>query len=327
MLLKIEPPIKRRVPLLGPNPDYSKVLYTDPPSHDFCQWLIMAELMRRHHKAPAPLKVRFLFQDGLLGKYDYGKFGIMDRRCYAGLNDMGYSNTMVSHVLRPAIKMIGGINEPDLHVPIEHAAVERYCEYDYHIWSLIDAARQGFEVPRWQVPTWAKKEVADFLQGEFPVVITLRETETQQLRNSNIDDWIRFARHISKTFPVIILRDTSMVNAALGELRTWPYASSNVFIRTALYQEAFCNLSVSGGPNSWMIYSSAPYLFFKQLVPTIPDWEHGQAKGWRVQAHMEVGDQFPWAGTNQRMTWKDDTFENILHEFEHFTADAISAAA
>ena len=50
--------IKRRLPALGPNPDYSRAFYPDPPSHDFCVWLIIAELMRRHHGCKEPLRVK-----------------------------------------------------------------------------------------------------------------------------------------------------------------------------------------------------------------------------------------------------------------------------
>jgi hypothetical protein len=55
---------------------------------------------------------------------------------------------------------------------------------------------------------------------------------------------------------------------------------------------------------------------FKQLVPALPDWQHGHPIGWKVQAHLEVGDQYPWATPQQRLTWTDDTFENIMSAFK-----------
>jgi hypothetical protein len=44
-------PIRRRS-ALSAECDYSRAFYLDPPSHDFLVWLVIAELMRRHHKAP-----------------------------------------------------------------------------------------------------------------------------------------------------------------------------------------------------------------------------------------------------------------------------------
>ncbi len=48
-------PIEPLQPSLGA-PDFSRVVYANPPSHDFCVFLIISELMRRYHKAPGLLK-------------------------------------------------------------------------------------------------------------------------------------------------------------------------------------------------------------------------------------------------------------------------------
>ena len=314
-------PIKRREPALGPNPDYSCAVYADPPSHDFCVFLVIAETMRRVHRAPSPLKVRLMFHDGMLGEYDYGPNSLKSRRAYPGYTDRNYSNVMVGNVLRPAIRMIGAQSLPDVHIPVLHELVERYCEYDYHIGHLVDAARQGTEIPQWRIPQWAREEVREFLGYDCPVVITLREIDHQPERNSNLSDWLKFAGYcMVRGFPTVIVRDTSMANCKMEGFRTYPRASSDVCVRAALYDAAFCNLSVQNGTNVWTNFSDAPYLLFKQLIPDLPEWDHGNAKGWREQDHLEIGEQLPWAGPHQRMTWKDDTFENIRDEFDAFVS-------
>lgn len=58
--------------------DYSSALYCDPPSHDFCVWLIIAELMRRYHDTPGPLKVRFALRNGMLGYLDFGPYSLRE---------------------------------------------------------------------------------------------------------------------------------------------------------------------------------------------------------------------------------------------------------
>ncbi|HET9285673.1 MAG TPA: hypothetical protein VFR24_27285 [Candidatus Angelobacter sp.] len=284
-------PIKERSGVS--NPDYSTALYCDPPSHDFCVWLIMAEMMRRQHNAPAPLKVRFGLQDG--------------RLLHPARKDAEeYSDIMLPNVLRPALTMLGA--KETLNT-LDNAM------YDHHIGELVDAARAGWEVPHWKVPVWAAEHVK-WLAYTKPLVITLRECQHQLERNSNLDAWQTFAEYVSgKGYSVIFIRDTAKAYEKL-DFPTCPVASQNTYIRAALMHSALCNFLVCTGPNVWVQFSTAPYLLFKQLVPALDGWQHGRYDGWREQDHMEVGQQWPWASPLQRMTWLDDTFENIRNEFE-----------
>jgi hypothetical protein len=312
-------PIKRRSPALGDTPDYSRALYPDPPSHDFCVWLIIAELMRRYHKAPGPLKVKLAMINGQLGCIDFGPFSLRTGQGYPCGVSREYSDTMLANVMRPAMEMIGAVEEPTVHAPFIYGDLARYVEYDYHIGHLVDAGRLGFEIPKWQVPQWAHDEVRKHLGDQRPVVVTLREAPAQPERNSRIKEWLRFAATIDGDYPVLFLRDTAKAEEPLPlPFPTWARASTNVYVRAALAQHAFVNMMVGNGPNVWCLFSAAPYLTFKQLVPELPDWAHGQPQGWKEQDHMDVGESLPWALPTQRFTWKDDTFENIQSEFEDF---------
>ena len=318
-------PITRRLPPLGPRPDYSCAFYADPPSHDFCVWLVAAELMRRHHDAPAPLRVKFGLFDGQLGLYDFGADSIRSERSHRCGLTRKYSDEMLANVLRPAIAMMGAVEEPAAHAPFDLDALGHYVEYDYHGGHLIDAGRQGFEIPRFQPPQWAFDEVDAFLKGRRPVVITLREVPVQPERNSQIEEWMRFATSIRDCHPVLFVRDTCKAGESLPGFETWPMASINTYIRAALYQRAYVNMMVGNGPIVWAVHSDAPYLIFKQLVPALPRWDHGNAKGWRDQEHMEIGDQLPWATPKQRLTWTDDTYEEIASAFEAFEASLLAS--
>ncbi len=314
-------PIQRRVPLLGLDPDYSKAFYPDPPSHDFLVWLVIAELMRRHYKAPAPLKVRFGLIKGRLGVYDYGPKGILDGKAWPCDVDRAYYQTMLINVLRPAINMIGAVEEhPAFDSPWKLSQLERYCEWDYHIGPLVDAAKLGYRLPQFSAPVWAHEEVREFLRslGPKPVVITLRETRAQPERNSRIEDWLRFAASIARDHPILFLRDTARAEDQLSVFPTWPRASRNAYVRCALYSQAFVSMMVSNGPIGWCQFTDASFLSFKQLVTALPDWAHGQPLGWRDQAHLEVGDQYPWSSPRQRLTWMDDTFDELTKAFEAF---------
>lgn len=322
-------PIKPR----GLSGDPSRVLYPDPPSHDFCVWLIIAELMRRHHKAPGPLKVRLALTNGQLGMFDFGPHAFLSGNSYRCSVPPEYSDQMINHVMRPAMAMLGAVEEPLLWCHAEREAdgsfayyipsvdLTPYTEYNYHVWQLVDAARAGHPIPRWSPPQWAQDEVSRLLGPiERPIVITLREAAHQPERNSRIGDWLIFANYIEARHPehpVIFVRDTAKAHERLPHL-TFEAASLNVSIRAALYQRALVNMMVCNGPVAWCLFSEAPYLMFKQLVPELPLWGGGTPKGWREQAHLEVGEQYPWALPTQRLTWTDDTFENIRDAFDAF---------
>ena len=315
--------IRPRQPSLGGEPDYGRALYPDPPSHDFLVWLIIAELMRRHHGAASPLRVKFGLIRGQLGVFDFGLFSLRSTQAYKCGVSRRYSDQMMAHVLRPAIDMIGAVEDPalDMGAPVVEEQIAGWVEYDYHIGHLVDAGREGADIPRWSPPPWAHEEVERFLGGVRPVVITLREADRQPERNSRIQEWLRFAAEIERDHPVLILRDTAKAAEPLN-FRTWPLASLNAYIRAALYERALVNMMVQTGPFTWCQFGAAPYLAFKQLVPALPDWAHGQPCGWREQDHMEVGDQYPWASPLQRLAWADDTFENIRGAFAGFLRDA-----
>ncbi len=173
------------------------------------------------------------------------------------------------------------------------------------------------------MPQWAFDEIDKFLGGgQKPVVITLREAPAQPERNSQVFEWLRFAHSIKDRHRVLFVRDTANAFEPLEPFQTDAMASRNVFVRAALYQRALVNMMVGNGPNVWCLFSDAPYLLFKQLIPALPHWEMSGPRGWKKQVHLEVGDQYPWASPLQRMTWTDDTCENITAAFAEFLAVA-----
>lgn len=309
-------PIMRREPTPLGEPDFSRVFYPDPPSHDFLVWLVIAELMRRHYGAPGPLKVKFGLVKNQLGTLDWGPLSPWDEIAYPCGVSKAYSDQMMEKVLRPAIEMIGAVEEPLVHAPFPVDDLQHYVEYDYHIGHLVDAGRAGHDIPKFTPPEWAFEEVEKFLGKRKPIVITLRESTAQPERNSQLGEWMKFAESVEGDHEVLFLRDTSRAGERLPRFPTWPQASRNAYVRAALYQRALVSMFVGNGPCGWALFGDAPYLFFKQLIPSLPNWEHGQASGWRTQAHLEIGDQYPWASPQQRLTWTDDTFESIRSAFE-----------
>ncbi len=321
------PPIKLKSPPLPGTPNYSTALYYDPPSHDFLIWLVQAEMNRAATNSPGPLRVKLGLLDGRLGVYDWGPKSLLSYKAWECGRNRAYFTQMWQGVMLPAIEMLGAtIEDPinlDKHPRQElEELLEGWVEYDHHVHPLVDACRQGHKPPCFQPPSWAFSEVDHTFKDERLIVITLRETDWQPERNSNLDAWREFARDIviKGEFTVVFVRDTAKATHYLKTnsvgWRIYPPASYNANIRAALAQRATLNMGASGGGMTWAVFSTTPYLIFKQLMPSLPNWEHGQAAGWRHQAHMEVEDQWPWASPLQRLTWTDDTYHDIHSAFE-----------
>lgn len=310
-------PIHPLQPSFGGPPNYSTVLYPNPPSHDFGIFCIISELMRRHHQSPDPLDIMLLTKGGKLGYIDFSHHSVNSGFAFECKVSADYSDIMIENVLKPAAEMIGArpLAALDLNDnPSPHFFLRR-VEYDYHLSSLVDASRAGFEIPQWKVPDWAFKEIDDYLKGRKPVVITLRTTDAQPERNSRDPHWAGFCGELyDKKYDFLVIQDTKYAAYQYGGFETWQRPARNAYIRAALYQRALLNLMVGTGPMIWCVFSPAPYLIFKQLVPIV-GWQQGWPEGWREQEHLEVGEQLPWATPFQKLTWKDDTFENLWEEF------------
>lgn len=329
-----------------PLPRFTHAVYYDPPSHDFLTWLVIATTALQQRGIPGPLHVRFAMIDGMLGRYDWSHYSLSSGQRYFCERSKEYSDTMITNVLRPAIQMIGAIEDPPYDLSGYDSSIESYAirlnnlsgwvEYSYHISTLVDACRDDLtlQLPKFTPPQWAFDQAHNLLNAfDKPVItVTLRESNWQPERNTNTEAWMRFAYENRRTFAFVFIRDTAkahdpldawvhqfdsrFISQATADIRTFSLASINAFVRCALYQSAFLNCFTCNGPQEWAHLTDAPYLIFKQIIPELPDWPGGNVEGWRNQAHLEVGQQFPWASKRQVMTWTDDTYENITEAFE-----------
>ena len=173
---------------------------------------------------------------------------------------------------------------------------------------------------KFEAPAYAHTYVESWLKqrshGKKVVSITLREGIYEGKRNSLLVEWIKFAEEIIKRgfFPVF-LRDTEKSpdppGPTFNNMATFPEASVHVAIRMALYEQAFLNLAVSGGPPMYCACNkNTPYLLFKLITgegATTEDTFRGMG--------LEPGTQPPICGPYQKWVWKDDTYDVIMEEF------------
>jgi hypothetical protein len=239
-------------------------------------------MTRIAERAPAPLKVCFWF--GRDGK--------------SGLDDP-WRRQMFENVMRPALALIGAVEDP--------TAADGRNRMEFGFRDVVSRARQGAIVPRFRATTKNPIASADY------VTITLREAEQWPHRNSNMQAWVRFAYYLENHGErVIFVRDTMQARNKLGSLEICPDASLDLRARASLYQDAKMNYFVSNGPATLAFFSDWPWTMFLKMEPDGHAYAPNTPSFWREQFGMEVGEQFPWARSDQRIVWAGDDYENLI---------------
>lgn len=142
-------------------------------------------------------------------------------------------------------------------------------------------------------------------RGDY-VTLTLRKSRNPE-RDSNEQESLKFAQRCERE--VIIIRD-------------WDELPISIEDRMKLYAGAYMNIMVINGPVTLCVHSDAPYLCMR----TIGCERSGSTSpAFSAKNGITPGFQFPWANANQRLSYLDDTCENIEREF-HALCDQRQAA-
>ena len=131
------------------------------------------------------------------------------------------------------------------------------------------------------------------------ITITLRNSRNPE-RNSKDAEWLKFAARMKQSGrKVVVIRD-------------WDEKPLDLHDRMKLYAGARMNLMVINGPLTLCIHSDAPYISMR----TIGCENSGSTSpSFSAKNGITPGFQFPWAKVNQRLSYLDDTAENIEEEF------------
>jgi len=258
-----------------------------PTGFDFLTWLFTQELYRIDEDAPGPLKVAF----------------------WQGRHPQ--PNPWLDAVYRPLIKMIGGV---------EDDRALRRMGADVHVTRTMAALyRLGAKLP-------PLRAAGDYDLPRGVVTITLRETDSFPHRNSDLITWYEFARFLrARGEQVVVVRDTSKADEPITGFETCPFASRDLDARMWLYQNAKLNFFVSNGP--WMLAGlteNVPYVTFVQPEEMDSKYDANKPHFWKLKMGVEIGDQFPWAGSHQRIIWKKPTYEVILDAYRKYCDDNLT---
>ena len=182
----------------------------------------------------------------------------------------------------------------------------------YYARSAVELHRQGANPRVLKAPAFACQQI------RFPrpyVTLTLRTSDYFPDRNPDLDVWHRFSLFLRAIgYRVVVVPDQGDFLGARRYSRfdwtVYEAACLDLRLRMALYENAVMNVGSSNGPVGIMFYSQAPVLQFDQLRGGIctPDF-------WTTSNGFPVGEQFPWSRPNQRMTWTDSSYENMVREW------------
>lgn len=128
------------------------------------------------------------------------------------------------------------------------------------------------------------------------VTVTLRNSRNPE-RNSKESEWRKFAERCDRK--VIVLADNEASELSLHD-------------RMKLYAGAYLNMMVINGPLTLCLHSDAPYVSMRTI-----GCERSGSTSPKASAMNGItpGFQFPWANKDQRLSYLDDTAENIEQEY------------
>jgi hypothetical protein len=271
-----------------------------PANFDAATWLVNAEMDRIREGIEGPLRVAF--KPGPNGGF----------RADGLPHDPNERNAYLDNIVRPMLPMIGAVED-------DGALDGR--PYSYFMRDVSANARRGALVPRFKASALDVLRVGDWMKANdvsYPLIFTLREAAHWQKRNSNLEAWVEFAKTCGEE--VIFVRDTEKAGDPLEDFLTCPEASRDLGFRQALYERAQCNMLVGSGPVMMLIFSDAPFMFFRPLMDpkTVDGWPAGTPEWWRDNVGVRVGSQFPWAKENQRIVWATEDLADIRTAWNNF---------
>lgn len=156
----------------------------------------------------------------------------------------------------------------------------------------------------------AESLIASWLRTDKRVVtITIRQSDLQTARNSNLEEWRRVAAWLrERNYLAVFVPDTEALMMGepmdYGDFRVCQPAAMNPDIRLALYERATLNCFTSGGPFGLPLYSGLPFLLCKTVFP--------EYRSCLKETQDKLGytpEQFP--GPLQRISWCDDAADDL----------------
>ena len=169
--------------------------------------------------------------------------------------------------------------------------------------------------PVLKAPSVASSIVSAYLKDKpNPVTITIRQSEFEAVRNSDVAAWGEVAAWLAESgyTPLVVPDGEALM---LGKAKTFWHkvytpAAMSPELRLALYEQSVCNLMTTGGPMVLALMSEVPLMSWKLIVPGLQCC---------TQEHMKRSAMSPdddW-GPYKRLYWAPDQANVIIRALEN----------
>ena len=152
------------------------------------------------------------------------------------------------------------------------------------------------------------------------VTITIRNYKVDVLRNSNIDEWVKFAEWlIEEGFAPVFIPDTDscfVQEVKLDNFFVFRESSWNLGLRMALYEDSYLNFVSAGVSAIAHLNRKIRYISMNMIVEGS---QQAEIKHYKKMG-FKIGQNYDFAKWYQVLCWKEDSFDNITQEFQKFLA-------
>lgn len=310
-------------------------LANSPPTFDFGVFMLNAAAYRAARHPHIPLQVHLVpGPHGFRFATERDKLYSVPRKLWRLHNVLMPLGRMVKDTYPPILhyhRMDAAQAEVRIREACEPIFPEGYSLADprpaYRFKVLLATAADGTEVrhllPSIQAMDWTLKWIQRGCGTSRVVTITLRQSDYQLWRNSDLEVWRKVAWALQEMnyVPVIIpdteaLLDGTSHSAMIGRYVVNQAAAVSLDIRAALYHLAHTNLLVANGPGVLCYGSQAARYITCNLLR---DGEvASNAEFWQREG-LPVGTQPPFASLGQRWMWstRQDADEILDHFQQH----------
>jgi len=150
------------------------------------------------------------------------------------------------------------------------------------------------------------------------VTITIRNYNYDVSRNSNIDEWIKFANWLIKEgYAPIFIPDTDSsfnLGSSLNSFHIFRECCWNLGLRVAVYENAYLNFVTAGPASVAQLNRTVKYVSMNMLSEGS---QQASLKNFKKMG-LEIGENFKFSKWYQVLSFKEDNYENILQEFNNF---------
>jgi tetratricopeptide (TPR) repeat protein len=168
-----------------------------------------------------------------------------------------------------------------------------------------------------QAKDYAQQWIEEHSDGKKTIALTLREATFTPKRNSDVSEWVKFARLLQENgyFPVILRDIETALDKAPAEfegIATFPEGVFNLELRMAFYEQCYMSAFVSNGPSTPCYFgNTARYLYF-----VTGEWLHEEPTPFN-RIGLGRGTTPPFANHYQRWLWFDQDADRFLKEVKN----------